>query len=684
MAEILLLEVRQKMARERRKGGGGEAGGKEDAVPGGGDGGVGGGAQGAGDAVGARYAGDAGCSYGMKADVWSMGITLCSMLTGRLPIVKPGKLLAMLHAQQQQLEQQQQQQQQQHVEWQQQWQQQQKQQWQRRGGGVGEEVGKQQGEQRSWQMWPGQYQFSQQTALHEGEQQMKHCYHQQQQHVMASQSQNGQTQATYAPMAHAAHSYTGGGTAFTSATFHAVTSVHLHPLDPSLAPVDMNSSLHIEFESPGWKPISAAAKDLIRRMLCINPAQRLSSLEVLEHPWLNQRSELELISLVYNTQEVHWTERLSWFLKFPGHTSLDLTITSLMDLKILNRLLASSADSLTSMCLSFEFSAARIITVSFEQQRLNLRFSLPPSLKAFSATAAELDVNCTCSSPLALDSLTLIGRTQLLVSSLPLASANTVYLNGPTTLKQSSSPWEDLFDRTSVSQRCLAATEASLTQLLSSIAPTVEVLTVKHGMPLENVSAEWSRLRRLSIGVNGSRRSHGGRHTTALDDAEFLSLSRRGFVQGEESGSGSEDEASSPPFINAPKLHSIFFATQEWHLGTLVSLRRHFPSLSLYCIVGRSFRWEREGERRKTEPVMQRKDVVNLLPCRVWHIIFRHLLDNPDDPWAAWPWGAGSASYEENTRRLGASWPLASPLARSRPMRTCSRSRTCDRAHAQH
>ncbi|GJP82113.1 hypothetical protein CLOP_g12330 [Closterium sp. NIES-67] len=188
----------------------------------------------------------------MKADVWSMGITLCSMLTGRLPIVKPAKLLAIMHAQQQHQQQQQQwqrqhqqQQQQQQLQWQQEWQQQQR--WQ-------------QGEQG------------------------------QQQHVMASQSQNDPTQAIYAPTAYASHSYTGRDPAFSNVTLHTLTSAPISSSDTSMVPVDMNSSLQIDFESPGWKRISPAAKDLIRRMLCINPDRRLSSLEVLEHPWLNQRS----------------------------------------------------------------------------------------------------------------------------------------------------------------------------------------------------------------------------------------------------------------------------------------------------------------------------------------------------------------------------------------------------------
>ncbi|CAI5467085.1 unnamed protein product [Closterium sp. Yama58-4] len=44
----------------------------------------------------------------------------------------------------------------------------------------------------------------------------------------------------------------------------------------------------VDFSKPEWEGVSADAKDLVRRMLVVDPDQRLSSFEVLEHPWLNQ------------------------------------------------------------------------------------------------------------------------------------------------------------------------------------------------------------------------------------------------------------------------------------------------------------------------------------------------------------------------------------------------------------
>ncbi|XP_059434692.1 calcium-dependent protein kinase 4 isoform X2 [Corylus avellana] len=43
---------------------------------------------------------------------------------------------------------------------------------------------------------------------------------------------------------------------------------------------------HIDFESDPWPIISDSAKDLIRKMLCSQPSERLTAHEVLCHPWI--------------------------------------------------------------------------------------------------------------------------------------------------------------------------------------------------------------------------------------------------------------------------------------------------------------------------------------------------------------------------------------------------------------
>ncbi|KAL3519470.1 hypothetical protein ACH5RR_017619 [Cinchona calisaya] len=42
----------------------------------------------------------------------------------------------------------------------------------------------------------------------------------------------------------------------------------------------------LDFESPPWPFISSSAKDLVRKMLTMDPKKRITSAQVLEHPWI--------------------------------------------------------------------------------------------------------------------------------------------------------------------------------------------------------------------------------------------------------------------------------------------------------------------------------------------------------------------------------------------------------------
>ncbi|KAF7815829.1 calcium-dependent protein kinase 2-like [Senna tora] len=45
---------------------------------------------------------------------------------------------------------------------------------------------------------------------------------------------------------------------------------------------------HIDFESQPWPTISNSAKDLVRKMLTPDPSKRITSAQVLEHPWIRE------------------------------------------------------------------------------------------------------------------------------------------------------------------------------------------------------------------------------------------------------------------------------------------------------------------------------------------------------------------------------------------------------------
>ncbi|KAJ9567944.1 hypothetical protein OSB04_003910 [Centaurea solstitialis] len=48
---------------------------------------------------------------------------------------------------------------------------------------------------------------------------------------------------------------------------------------------------YVDFESDPWPSISTSAKDLVQRMLTLDPKKRITSAEVLEHPWIKEDGE---------------------------------------------------------------------------------------------------------------------------------------------------------------------------------------------------------------------------------------------------------------------------------------------------------------------------------------------------------------------------------------------------------
>uniref|UniRef100_A0A8D0DUM7 Protein kinase domain-containing protein n=1 Tax=Salvator merianae TaxID=96440 RepID=A0A8D0DUM7_SALMN len=45
-----------------------------------------------------------------------------------------------------------------------------------------------------------------------------------------------------------------------------------------------------DFPSPEWDTVTPEAKDLINKMLTINPSKRITAAEALKHPWISHRS----------------------------------------------------------------------------------------------------------------------------------------------------------------------------------------------------------------------------------------------------------------------------------------------------------------------------------------------------------------------------------------------------------
>ncbi|KAL5567793.1 hypothetical protein UlMin_024368 [Ulmus minor] len=60
----------------------------------------------------------------------------------------------------------------------------------------------------------------------------------------------------------------------------------------------------LRFPSKPWDHISESARDLIRRMLCTDPSQRLNAQQVLDHSWMNSNES-------YSEQQTHHANQIS-------------------------------------------------------------------------------------------------------------------------------------------------------------------------------------------------------------------------------------------------------------------------------------------------------------------------------------------------------------------------------------
>uniref|UniRef100_A0A8K9XA63 calcium/calmodulin-dependent protein kinase n=1 Tax=Oncorhynchus mykiss TaxID=8022 RepID=A0A8K9XA63_ONCMY len=74
-----------------------------------------------------------------------------------------------------------------------------------------------------------------------------------------------------------------------------------------------------DFPSPEWDTVTPDAKDLINKMLTINPAKRITTAEALKHPWICQRSTVASM--------MHRQETVECLKKFNARRKLKVTLT---------------------------------------------------------------------------------------------------------------------------------------------------------------------------------------------------------------------------------------------------------------------------------------------------------------------------------------------------------------------
>uniref|UniRef100_A0A8C6WX77 calcium/calmodulin-dependent protein kinase n=1 Tax=Neogobius melanostomus TaxID=47308 RepID=A0A8C6WX77_9GOBI len=101
-----------------------------------------------------------------------------------------------------------------------------------------------------------------------------------------------------------------------------------------------------DFPSPEWDTVTPEAKDLINKMLTINPSKRITAAEALKHPWICQRSTVASM--------MHRQETVECLKKFNARRKLKHTLiyTSFSDHNQYTTVIHNPVDGNKSMCMT--------------------------------------------------------------------------------------------------------------------------------------------------------------------------------------------------------------------------------------------------------------------------------------------------------------------------------------------
>ncbi|XP_063075290.1 calcium/calmodulin-dependent protein kinase type II delta 2 chain isoform X1 [Engraulis encrasicolus] len=117
-----------------------------------------------------------------------------------------------------------------------------------------------------------------------------------------------------------------------------------------------------DFPSPEWDTVTPEAKDLINKMLTINPSKRITATEALKHPWICQRSTVASM--------MHRQETVECLKKFNARRKLKGAI-------------------LTTMLVTRNFSAKTLLNKKADGVKVNNKTNIATSPKDTAAPALE-------------------------------------------------------------------------------------------------------------------------------------------------------------------------------------------------------------------------------------------------------------------------------------------------------
>uniref|UniRef100_A0AAX7SND9 calcium/calmodulin-dependent protein kinase n=1 Tax=Astatotilapia calliptera TaxID=8154 RepID=A0AAX7SND9_ASTCA len=105
-----------------------------------------------------------------------------------------------------------------------------------------------------------------------------------------------------------------------------------------------------DFPSPEWDTVTPEAKDLINKMLTINPAKRVTATDALKHPWICQRSTVA--SMMHRQETVECLKKFNARRKLKGAILTTMLATRNFSVTVWTLSLVTSALFHLPACLS--------------------------------------------------------------------------------------------------------------------------------------------------------------------------------------------------------------------------------------------------------------------------------------------------------------------------------------------
>ncbi|KAM6401485.1 calcium/calmodulin-dependent protein kinase type II subunit delta isoform 7-T7 [Pluvialis apricaria] len=123
-----------------------------------------------------------------------------------------------------------------------------------------------------------------------------------------------------------------------------------------------------DFPSPEWDTVTPEAKDLINKMLTINPAKRITASEALKHPWICQRSTVA--SMMHRQETVDCLKKFNARRKLKGAILTTMLATRNFSAKSLLKKPDGVKESTESSNTTIEDEDVKALTKEGDMERL--------------------------------------------------------------------------------------------------------------------------------------------------------------------------------------------------------------------------------------------------------------------------------------------------------------------------